>query len=62
MTLPDLLSRNVNEVERLYQAGRVSEQTVRAWIRLWNATPGRFTRAYLSPDRSRIHTYLAPED
>jgi len=37
----------LNEVERMYRQGNVSDEEVTEYLRAWNATPGRFTQAVL---------------
>lgn len=36
---------NLNEVERAFQNGLINEQDIEAYLKAWNATPGRFTIA-----------------
>ena len=52
----DLSRMTLNEVDAAWNAGRVPDDAVRAWLAEWNATPCRFTVAVLTASgiRNRV--------
>lgn len=50
MTLEQAIANKMTlaEVDHAWQRGELDGRTVQAYLDLWNATPCRFTRAYIS--------------
>ena len=50
MTLEQVIANRMtlDEVDHAWQRGDIDGPTVERYLDLWNATPGRFTRAYIS--------------
>ena len=61
LTLEDLLTRNLDNVEQLLGLGYVTTAQVEEYLLRWNATPGRFTEAYITgPSMTRIAQRVKP--
>lgn len=50
MTLDQIIAEKMtlDQVDHAWQRGDIDGRTVNAYLDLWNDTPGRFTRAYIS--------------
>ncbi len=50
MTLEQVIANKMTlaEVDYAWQRGEIARPVVEQYLDLWNATPGRFTRAYIS--------------
>lgn len=53
----ELSKMNLEQVEQQYHYGAVSESAVNEYLDAWNATPGRFTFAYLADGAIRQWAY-----
>jgi len=66
---PHLRDLSLRDLETRYRAGGVSESDLRAYLKAWNATPGRFTQAVWSsgairqfdPEKGNVYPHLAAE-